>query len=151
MSASAYRIAFLAKCLVTAVVALWLGYGLVMLAACSNVVEEIEPGVEDVVGIAEEYCRANPTLPCGKVYQCDTPAENAIGFIEICIPQFIDVSLAEAQYGTCKLSTDKRFEDANLCWWCCGEGCTRGCNSYNGCFCPVFEMPPDAGVDAPAP
>jgi hypothetical protein len=101
---------------------------------CTQAVDVIvEP--EDLSVLAEEYCMAHPTLPCGHVYQCETPAENKLGLTEICVPQFIDISVAEVQYGACTPSTDPRFDGGNLCWWCCGEGCTAGCNAYNGCFC----------------
>ena len=107
---------------------------LIISVNCQQAVEAtVEP--EDLAGLAEQYCQAHPALPCGHVYQCDTPADNKLGLVEICVPQFIDISAAEAQYGACELSTDERFKDGNLCWWCCGEGCTAGCNAYSGCFC----------------
>lgn len=131
-----------------------------LLSACdvpTSPSDVVEP--DDVVGIAEEYCKANPTLPCGKVYAFpDVPRENPIGMLEMCIPQFLDglggvsaedVSFAEAEFGPAVLSPSPRFADANLCWWCAGTGCTRGCNAYDGCYVPAGFMPPDAGVDAP--
>lgn len=139
------------------VLALWLGYALVTFAGCSDAAEAIAPGPEDLAGFAEQYCKDNPTLPCGKVYAFpDQPRSNPLGLLEMCVPQFIDVSAAESLFGPAILSPDPRFHAANLCWWCCGAGCTRGCNAYGGppegsCFCPVSEMPPDAGIDAPLP
>lgn len=108
------------------------------LLGCQGVVETaVEP--EDLSGIADAYCAANPHLPCGKVYACATPADNELGLIELCVPQFIDVSAVEAVHGECQLSPHERFAGANLCWWCCGEGCTRGCNAFDGCFCDAPE------------
>ena len=110
-------------------------YLLLLLLGCSQAIDAtVEP--EDIAGLAEEYCMDHPTLPCGKVYQCDTPADNELGFVEICVPQFMDISVAEATYGACKLSTSPRLKDANLCWWCCGEGCGAGCNALTSCYCP---------------
>ncbi len=110
-----------------------------LLLSCQSVEEAVvEP--EDVAGLAEAYCRSHPMLPCGKVYACDTPADNKLGLVEVCVPQFMDISQAESVYGSCVLSPDPRLAAANLCWWCCGMGCTAGCNAYSGCFCP--DAPP---------
>ena len=108
---------------------------------CQKVAEETV-GRKTIAEIAEEYCTSHPELPCGHVYACDTYADNRIGKVEICIPNFTDVSVAEASYGFCELSPDQRFLDKEswLCWWCCGEGCGRGCNAYSGCFCPETEQ-----------
>ena len=112
----------------------WLA--LIALLGCKQIAEDADP-TGDVVDLADAYCAAHPELPCGKVYMCEAPADNELGHIEICIPQFYSVQLAEAVYGQCELSPHPRFDDGNLCWWCCGDGCTRGCNALNGCFCEV--------------
>jgi len=124
---------------------------IVLLVGCTQVVEQVaEP--DDLAGLAEDYCAAHPEWPCGKVYQCDTPADNPLGLVEVCIPQFMDVSAAEAVYGSCELSTDPRLKSVNLCWWCCGSGCGPGCNSYSGCFCdPDAPGMPDARAFPPIP
>lgn len=131
------------------------------LVSCQTVVEEVV-APEDLSDVAESYCLANPTWPCGKVYACQTPVENPIGLIELCIPQTLDgiggvsdadVAIVEAEFGPCELSPDERFEKAGswLCWHCCGPGCGPGCNAYSGCYCPAPPEPepeptPDAGV-----
>lgn len=102
-----------------------------LLASCTEIVEvATEP--DDFVGVAEAYCKAHPELPCGRVYTCATPADNELGQVEICVPQFLDVSAAEATYGACEPTA----RHIGLCWWCCGEGCTAGCNALTGCWCP---------------
>lgn len=110
---------------------------LVLLAACTAVIDNtVEP--EDLSSVAETYCKAHPELPCGHVFVCDTPAENELGQVEICIPQFIDKSAAEAIYGACEPTP----RHSGLCWFCCGEGCTAGCNALSGCFCPPPQETP---------
>lgn len=110
---------------------------LLFIFSCGEVADVVDVGPEDLSGAADAYCKANPHLPCGKVYACATEADNPVGLVELCIPQFMDKSQAEALYGACELSPHERFDDANLCWWCCGPGCTAGCNAYSGCFCPA--------------
>lgn len=122
-------------------------FGVLLVFGCGEVVERVvEP--EDLAGLAEAYCLANPTLPCGKVYACQTPADTDIGLVEVCIPQIfdgvggvsdVDVAFAEAVYGDCELSPHERFVSKGtwLCWWCCGEGCGAGCNAMSGCYCPM--------------
>lgn len=116
-----------------------------VLAACAQTLEQAQPEPDDLAGAAETYCKLHPDLPCGKVYQFDTPADDPLGLIEMCVPQpYTDpvtmaprptLEEAETMFGASMLSTDPRFDRANLCWWCCGPGCTRGCNSYSGCWC----------------
>lgn len=107
---------------------------LVLLAACST--SDIAPQPQDLSSVAEQYCKDHPALPCGHVYECTgTTAMNQLGFEEVCVVQFgdyADLTLAEQMYGGCVPTP--RHE--GLCWWCCGPGCTSGCNAYNGCFCP---------------
>ncbi len=103
------------------------------LVACDDVVVVPDPG--DLADIAEQYCADHPELPCGHVYACTTPADNELGRVEVCISRWQDVAEAEALYGPCELSPHERFSESHLCWWCCGEGCGRGCNSYSGCLC----------------
>ncbi len=119
---------------------------LLALALAGCVTEVIEPKdviePEDLVGIAEDYCAADPTLPCGKVYQFDNvpSPDNPLGLLELCVPQpnpadplRPTLEQAIAMFGPARLSTDPRFDDANLCWHQCPSA--RGCNSYNGCLC----------------
>jgi hypothetical protein len=72
---------------------------------------------------------------CGHVYVCDTPAENELGLVEICIndddhPE--DVESAEAMYGACEPTPRHQ----GLCWWQCGTGAHRGGNAFSGTWCP---------------
>lgn len=90
--------------------------------------EEVEPF--DLIGIAEAFCDANPAWPCGHVYEC--------GEVEMCALDSTPLEEVEAVHGTCVPTT--RHE--GLCWHCCGEGCTVGCNAYDGCFCPAPPPPP---------
>lgn len=112
----------------------------VLLMGCTSVVEPedvVDP--TDLVGIAEQYCKSDPTLTCGKVYQFnEVPAENPLGLLEMCVtwpdhPDRPSLAQAETEFGPSMLSTDPRFENANLCWWQCPTA--RGCNSYSGCYC----------------
>ena len=95
--------------------------------------EEVEP--IDLVGIAEAFCDANPGWPCGHVYECAGAA------VEVCALDVTPLEEVEAVYGECVPTT--RHE--GLCWHCCGEGCTIGCNAYEGCFCP--EVPEEPTCD----
>ena len=119
---------------------------LVLLALLGGCVTEIVKPDEvvqpdDLAEIAEQYCKSDPTLPCGKVYQFDIPVENPLGLLELCVPLPTTDPLrptlaqAEAEFGPATLSTDPRFNGANLCWWACPS--MRGCNSYSGCYCPA--------------
>lgn len=124
---------------------------LTSLMGCITKVVEPEDVVEpdDLVGLAESYCKTDPTLTCGKVYGFpERPEENNIGMMELCVPwpdstERPTLAQAEAELGPSILSPDPRFASANLCWWQCPS--MRGCNSYSGCYCPVTIMP-DAGV-----
>lgn len=99
---------------------------LVALTGCSAVVDQVvEP--EDLSDVAEAYCALHPELPCGHVYQCET------GPVEFCvIGPWRDVPEVEALYGACTPTP----RHVGLCWYCCGAGCTAGCNALNGCWCP---------------
>jgi hypothetical protein len=144
---------FKVKALVHYVKDLWMpltGISLILLVAylsagCITEVVKPEEVVEpdDLVGIAEDYCRSDLTLPCGKVYEFDVHAENPLGLLELCVPWLLHpdrptLAQAEAEFGPSRLSTDSRFASANLCWWQCPT--MRGCNSYSGCYCPR-ELP----------
>lgn len=110
---------------------------LIGLAGCTTVLETaVEP--DDFASLAEAYCKAHPELPCGHVYMCETAAENELGLVELCVPHFIDVTVVERLYGAC-VPTPRH---SGQCWWCCGAGCTAGCNALTSCFCPV-SPPPD--------
>lgn len=124
---------------------------LVFVFACGGVPEPSDiVGPEDLADVAEAYCQAHPELPCGHVFECDTPSENPLGRVEFCVLDTMGTASVESLFGSCRRSTDPRFLKANswLCWHCCGEGCGAGCNAYSGCFCPTPEPLPDAGVDA---
>lgn len=123
-------------------------WALICVFECACVTEVIKPEdvvqPEDLTGIAESYCKSDPTLTCGKVYAFPSgPAqENPIGILELCVPwpDGIDplrptLAQAEAEFGPSILSPDPRFASANLCWWQCPT--MRGCNSYSGCYCPA--------------
>ena len=101
-----------------------------LLAGCTTVVDAVvEP--EDLADTAEAYCKANPHLPCGHVYEC--------GDAEVCVlGPWREVPDVEAALGaTC----EKTERHVGLCWYCCGEGCTAGCNAISGCFCPEGTTP----------
>lgn len=98
--------------------------------------DEVEP--VDLTGIAEAFCNANEAWPCGHVFMCDTPDENELGLVEVCKLDDTPIEAVELVYGSC-MPTPRHV---GLCWHCCGEGCTVGCNAYNGCFCPVSEPEP---------
>ena len=85
----------------------------------------------------EAYCAIGDDPRCGEVYACDTPAENEVGLVEICISDATPIDEAEAVYGPCELSPHERFDAlGHRCYWHCDEG--GGCNAYNGCFgCPM--------------
>lgn len=132
---------------------------LIYLFGCSHVVQPddiVSP--DDLESIAEAYCLAHPELNCGKVYACQTPSDNPIGLIELCIPQpdatnplKPTLEQAEAEFGACDLSPSPRFDKGNLCWWCCGPTCGPGSNAYSGSYCPAPPAMPDAGVVDPVP
>lgn len=102
-------------------------------AGCSD----LEEAGGDIAGpIAEgTICQTGWLIDCGHVYECAEPADNPLGHVEICIEddshaeQFADI---EALYGECKPTP--RHE--GLCSYCCGAGCGRGANAYNGTYCP---------------
>lgn len=110
---------------------------LLVLVACDQArgAGDLLKGGATAVGVAhgEVLCAIHPDK-CGRVYACETPAENELGQIEICIQIDRPIADAEAIYGHCELSHHERFDNGNLCYWHCGEG--AGCNAYNGCWCP---------------
>lgn len=104
---------------------------LILLAGCTEAIDAtVDP--EDLTDVAEAYCKANPHLPCGHVWLCETPAENELGQVEICVLNAMPIEVAEAVYGACQPTP----RHVGLCWYCCGEGCTAGCNALTSCFCP---------------
>lgn len=104
---------------------------LIFIGACADPIGAVvDP--DDLVGTAEAYCAAHPELPCGHVFECDAEADNALGHVELCVLDTLPLESAEAVYGSCHPTP--RHE--GLCWYCCGAGCTAGCNAFNGCFCP---------------
>lgn len=122
------------------------GLALVIMVYCSGCVTEVvknEVEPVDLTGIAEAFCEANPAWPCGHVYMCDTPAENELGLTEVCVLDDTPIAGVELTLGACM----KTPRHQGLCWHCCGEGCSVGCNAYNGCFCPVVEEPPMCSED----
>jgi hypothetical protein len=87
-------------------------------------------------GAAVEYiaCPVIPGLNCGHVFLCDTPADNPLGKVEICIDDDADdkddLAFAEMTYGTCEPTPRHQ----GICAWCPEE---KGCNAFSGCFnCP---------------
>jgi hypothetical protein len=123
--------------------------GMYLLSAClTDAVEPtdvVEP--DDLADLAEGYCKANPTWPCGHVYVCETPStneENDVGGIEVCLLDALPVTVLEDLYGPCKPTP----RHVGLCWVSCGPNATPGCNAYDGCYCPPPppEPMPDAGV-----
>ena len=107
-----------------------------LVVGCTQVIETaVEP--DDFVDVAEAYCRAHPELPCGHVWQCEaaspTPETGWEGHVEVCVPNFIPIESVEAVHGACWPTT----RHAGLCWWCCGPGCTAGCNAKTACYCPT--------------
>ena len=90
----------------------------------------------EVGGTAAEWiaCPVIPGLDCGHVFVCATPAENALGQIELCIDDDNEdataLADAEAIYGPCEPTPRHQ----GICVFCPEE---RGCNAFNGCFgCP---------------
>ncbi len=85
--------------------------------------------------LAEWIACPTDLIDCGHVYLCAAPADNEMGHIEICVndddsPE--DLEAVELLYGQCDLTP--RHE--GLCRWCCGPGCGRGGNAFNGTYCP---------------
>ncbi len=116
-----------------------------VLSGCITKVVEPSDVVEpdDLADLAEGYCDAHPEFPCGHVYLCEAPSENpenTFGRIEICVNDDVPLTEVEALYGTCAPTP----RHSGLCWAPCPVT-GPGCNSYDGCYCP---MPPmvDAGV-----
>jgi hypothetical protein len=75
---------------------------------------------------------------CGKVFMCDTPAENELGLVEICVdhddhPE--DLDAVEAKYGAC-VPTPRH---QGLCKFCCDDDCGRGANAFSGTWCMGHE------------
>ena len=93
----------------------------------------VEPPVGAGVAIGEGLCPAYG-FTCGKVYEFETPADNPLGLVELCVIEK-DLAAASRIYGRARLSTDSRFDEGNLCVWQCPSA--KGCNSYGGCFCEV--------------
>jgi predicted small secreted protein len=92
--------------------------------------------VETAGGDVTEFV-ACPTnlIDCGHVYLCEQAAENALGHVEVCIDDDTDgqLELAERAYGAC-VPTPRH---QGLCSYHCDGG--KGCNGFDGCFCP--EVP----------
>jgi len=91
----------------------------------------------EIGGTAAEWI-ACPTdlIDCGHVYMCEAPANNDLGHVEICVndddaPE--DLDAVEAMYGDCELTPRHQ----GLCLYCCGAGCGRGGNAYDGTWCPI--------------
>ena len=117
---------------------------LILLAACTaEEALEVSTG-EDPNEYATRYCKER-NLQCGRVYAFETPADNPLGRVELCVMSD-DLPAAEALYGASELSPDPRFDMwyalgvEPFCLWSCPAP-EHGCNAYGGndikaCFCP---------------
>lgn len=109
--------------------------GLLLLLGCRDVLPQPEDfDIEDLAEIAEQYCAANPQVPCGHVWMCETPADNDLGLVEICVLDETIIEEVEGIYGPC-VPTPRHV---GLCLHCCPTetmGCSSGCNAYSGCYC----------------
>ncbi len=108
---------------------------LVCLSACPKT----KAVLGEVGGTVFEYiaCPTIPGLDCGHVFVCDTPADNTLGVVELCIDDDNsskdDLALAESMYGACEPTPRHQ----GICIWCPEKS---GCNAFSGCFnCPVDE------------
>lgn len=134
-----------ADAILASIVAIVMG-GLLVFAGCAT--EIIKPSdvltPDDLAGLAETYCKANPTWPCGHVYLFpNAPSMNDLGAMELCVLDESSVHMgllgdAESMYG----ASEPTPRHEGLCWWCCGGTCGPGCNAYDGCYCPPPPMPP---------
>lgn len=136
------------------IVAIWgVLIALFVLTSCGvldDAKDEVVPDpIGDIFEIAEQQCALHPEYPCGHVWMCDTPAQNELGMVEVCVWNQTPITDVEAVYGSCILSPSERFHGHQLCWWGCVKGWV-GCNSFSGCFCNGYTPPP-APVDGGVP
>lgn len=96
---------------------------LIALASCAKLAEDA--GGE----AAEAIVCPTDLINCGLVYVCEASAGNDLGHVEICVDDG-DLEAAEAVYGSCEPTPRHQ----GLCYYHCDGG--RGCNAFNGCFCP---------------
>lgn len=119
---------------------------LVLLAGCITEVVEQEDVLDkdDLEQIGLSWCKSQG-YQCGHVWECENMlhADLHMPMVEVCVWDEIPISEPASYYGgTCHPTMDPRFDGLpNLCFWCCGDMCPRGCNAYDGCFCPATEMP----------
>jgi hypothetical protein len=113
---------------------------LAWLSGCMRIeADDYKPNLTPIGAQAEAYCQLNPELPCGTVYAFrDQPRANPLGFLEMC---FLDsdpesLNTAEAMWGEAAESWHPRFDGYPICLHCCGEGCGKGANAYDGTWCP---------------
>lgn len=110
-----------------------------LFALCAACATDVDVPKTPGVLVGEQYCKALE-LDCGKVYEFAAPADNPLGHVELCVLDEPQLELAVAKYGAAMLSTDPRFDEGNLCHWCCPsptKTCPeKGANAYSGSFCP---------------
>lgn len=128
----------------------------IALCACS-----VEGAIDTATGespqeTAERVC-VEQMWNCQRVFQFATPAENPLGFVELCVHED-DLSTAEAMYGASQWTTHERFQNYYLlgvepmCIWQCpyAPGPGFGCNAYDGCYCPMVSgAPPEWWTQEP--
>jgi hypothetical protein len=122
-------------------VALAVAFSVAMCACSAEDVIDVTTG-ESPQETAERTCKEQ-MWNCQRVYQFETPAENPLGLIELCVHEN-DRARAEAEYGASQWTTHMRFQSYYLlgvepiCIWQCdyAPGPGFGCNAYSGCYCP---------------
>jgi hypothetical protein len=121
-----------------AFVAAVIGVGIwLALSACLGCTTAKQVGGEIGGTVADAIACPVGLFDCGHVYMCDTPADNELGLVEICINDDEDdgteqIESAEAMYGECEPTPRHQ----GLCRHCCGADCGRGGNAFNGTWCP---------------
>jgi hypothetical protein len=72
------------------------------------------------------------------VYECQCERDDVPSVLEVCWDDDAgELELAIATDDSLVISATCRPTSRHLgpCNYCCGDGCGRGCNAFNGCYC----------------
>lgn len=106
--------------------------GALCIYAATGCTDLKQAGGEIGGSLAEVTICETPFVDCGHVYMCEAPSVNPLGHVEICVEDGASLADVEDVYGPCEHTPRHQ----GLCLWCCGSGCGRGANAYDGTWCP---------------